>query len=120
VRASPVFSPEALRQAYQMLTEATERIATARRGACRPLGKLRNDRYVPLHPQLVEFAAGWTPPTCSTSVPTTAWSPITAGPWTATRSAVRRSRWAELRRQCSPGHHRTERGRGMRVAVRRR
>lgn len=25
-----------------------------------PLGKLRNDRYVPLHPQLVELLAGWT------------------------------------------------------------
>ena len=25
-----------------------------------PLGKLRNDRYVPLHPQLTELLAGWT------------------------------------------------------------
>src|SRR5215470_11051725 len=25
-----------------------------------PLGKLRNDRYVPLHPQLVELLAAWT------------------------------------------------------------
>jgi site-specific recombinase XerD len=25
-----------------------------------PLGKLRNDRYVPLHPELVTLAAGWT------------------------------------------------------------
>jgi integrase/recombinase XerD len=25
-----------------------------------PLGKLRNDRYVPLHPQLVELLATWT------------------------------------------------------------
>ncbi len=25
-----------------------------------PLGKLRNDRYVPLHPELTELLAGWT------------------------------------------------------------
>jgi integrase len=25
-----------------------------------PLGKLRNDRYVPLHPQLVQLPAAWT------------------------------------------------------------
>ena len=25
-----------------------------------PLGKLRNDRYVPLHPELVQLLAAWT------------------------------------------------------------
>ena len=25
-----------------------------------PLGKLRNDRYVPLHPELVSLLAAWT------------------------------------------------------------
>jgi integrase len=27
---------------------------------CIPLGKLRNDRYVPLHPELVQLLATWT------------------------------------------------------------
>jgi site-specific recombinase XerD len=43
-----------------------------------PLGKLRNDRYVPLHPQLVELLAAWTGRTSSTSAGTGAWSPTTA------------------------------------------
>jgi integrase len=27
---------------------------------CIPMGKLRNDRYVPLHPELVELLTAWT------------------------------------------------------------
>lgn len=32
-----------------------------------PVGKLRNDRIIPLHPELVELLAEWTAPTSTTS-----------------------------------------------------
>ena len=47
-----------------------------------PLGKLHNDRYVPLHPELVALLADWTAPASSTSAATSGWSPTTAARWT--------------------------------------
>jgi hypothetical protein len=46
-----------------------------------PLGKLRNDRYLPLHPE-----RPGPPPTSSTSAATSGWSPTIAARWTGTSS----------------------------------
>jgi integrase len=51
-----------------------------------PLGKLRTDRYVPLHPQLVDLLADWTATNLEQSASTTGWSPITAARSTDTSS----------------------------------
>ena len=53
-----------------------------------PLGKLRNDRYVPLHPELVSCSPPGPRPTSSTSAATSGWSPTTAARWTGTSSAA--------------------------------
>ena len=54
-----------------------------------PLGKLRNDRYVPLHPELVRRCSPPGPrPTWSTSAAASGWSPTTAARWTGTSSAA--------------------------------
>ena len=42
-----------------------------------PVGKLRNDRFIPLHPDLVELLADGPPPTPNTSEPRNDSSPIT-------------------------------------------
>ena len=49
-----------------------------------PVGKLHNDRYVPLHPDLVELLTDWTADNPTTSDGTAASSPTTAAPSTAT------------------------------------
>ncbi|HEV2068705.1 MAG TPA: hypothetical protein VGR26_02805 [Acidimicrobiales bacterium] len=41
------------------------------------MGKLRNDRYVPLHPELVELIATWQQTTPSTSPATVGSLPMT-------------------------------------------
>jgi integrase len=43
-----------------------------------PLGKLRNDRYVPRHPHLPNYSPTGPRRTSSTSAGTAAWSPTTA------------------------------------------
>jgi len=53
-----------------------------------PLGKLRNDRYVPLHPTSSTCSPTGPPPTKTTSASTGASSPTTAGRSTATKSAA--------------------------------
>jgi integrase len=39
-----------------------------------PLGKLRNDRYVPLHPELAELPAAWTAASPAPSAAASGWS----------------------------------------------
>ena len=45
-----------------------------------PLGKLRNDRYMPLHPELVQLLAAWTAANLEHTGATTAWSPTIEDP----------------------------------------
>jgi site-specific recombinase XerD len=52
-----------------------------------PLGKLRNDRYVPLTPSWCTCSPPGPPPTSITSASTSGWSPTNAACWTGTSSA---------------------------------
>jgi integrase len=53
-----------------------------------PVGKLRNDRFIPLHPDLVALSPGGAPTTSTTSALTGGSSPTTGAPSTATRSGA--------------------------------
>jgi DNA-binding response OmpR family regulator len=49
-----------------------------------PLGNPYNDRYVPLHPELVQLLAVWTAANLEHIRRHSGWSPTTAVPWTGT------------------------------------
>jgi integrase len=89
-----------------------------------PLGKLRNDRYVPLHPQLVTLLAARTAANPGPHAPATASPPITAAPSTSIPGRVIQLRSGFLRGsaygrdlgRCPAGHWRTSTGPVRRAA----